>query len=243
MSIDKCLYVWYNIFRKEEKVINISNQFKNDDFYQTAVYNLLKDLLPHDEAKYLTSALVKKRTKEELSSFLLSPIIVVNGEQCEQVDNNFIKRQLLKKGNYDALNKINEAKIIICNCTDIAIIGLDVVYLFDNKVRFISPKEQAKIKNEVFLAKNNKVLHSVNITYQLSVGNAFKNVIHNAFDRVINTRMLNISPTTVIEYDGKEMLTKVKRSFEKSKDGNTYTIYNPQDGEPQNLLETVNADK
>ena len=208
-------------------MINITNQSKNIDFYSDAIFNLLKDLLPHDEAKYLTTALVHKQSKEELSNFMLSPIIVVNGEHSERVDNDFIKRQLLKKGNYDALSKINDAKIIICNCNDIAIIGLDVVYLFDNKVRFISPKEQANIKNEVFLAKNNKVLHSVNITYNLSVGNAFKTVIHNAFDRVVNTRMLNISPTTVIEYDGKEMLTKVKRTFEKSNDGSTYTIYNP----------------
>lgn len=215
-------------------MINITNQYKNEEFYSTAVFNLLKDLLPADEARYLTDVLVKKQTKEELNNFLLSPIIVVNGEQSEIVDNNFIKRQLLKKGNYDALNKINDAKIIICNCTNISIIGLDVVYLFDNKVRFISPKERANIKNEVFLAKNNKVLHSVNITYQLSVGNAFKNVIHSAFDRVINTRMLNISATTVIEYDGKEMLTNVKRSFEKSPDGNVYTVYNPLESESTN---------
>lgn len=213
-------------------MINITNQSKNIDFYSDAIYNLLKDMLPHDEAKYLTTALVHKQTKEELSNFLLSPIIVVNGEHSERVDNDFIKRQLLKKGNYDALSKLNDAKIIICNCNDIAIIGLDVVYLFDNKVRFISPKEQANIKNEVFLAKNNKVIHSVNITYNLSVGNAFKTVIHNAFDRVVNTRMLNISPTTVIEYEGKEMLTNVKRTFEKSKDGNTYTVYNPIEPEP-----------
>ena len=213
-------------------MINITNQGKNVDFYNDAIFNLLKDLLQHDEARYLTTALVHKQTKEELSNFLLSPIIVINGEHSERVDNDFIKRQLLKKGNYDALSKINDAKIIICNCNDIAIIGLDVVYLFDNKVRFISPKEQAEIKNEVFLAKNNKVIHSVNITYKLSVGNAFKNVIHNAFDRVVNTRMLNISPTTVIEYEGKEMLTNVKRSFEKSNDGNIYTIYNPVSAEP-----------
>lgn len=222
-------------------MINITNQYKNEEFYSTAVFNLLKDLLPADEARYLTDVLVKKQTKEELNNFLLSPIIVVNGEQSEIVDNNFIKRQLLKKGNYDALNKINDAKIIICNCTNISIIGLDVVYLFDNKVRFISPKERANIKNEVFLAKNNKVLHSVNITYQLSVGNAFKNVIHSAFDRVINTRMLNISATTVIEYDGKEMLTNVKRSFEKSPDGNVYTVYNPLESEPTNQHNNENT--
>lgn len=222
-------------------MINITNQYKNEEFYSTAVFNLLKDLLPVDEARYLTDVLVKKQTKEELNNFLLSPIIVVNGEQSETVDNNFIKRQLLKKGNYDALNKINDAKIIICNCTNISIIGLDVVYLFDNKVRFISPKERANIKNEVFLAKNNKVLHSVNITYQLSVGNAFKNVIHSAFDRVINTRMLNISATTVIEYDGKEMLTNVKRSFEKSPDGNVYTVYNPLESEPTNQHNNENT--
>ncbi len=214
---------------KGKSMIKISNQNKNIDFYSNAIFDLLKDLLPHDEAKYLTTVLVHKQTKEELSNFLLSPIIVVNGEHSERVDNAFIKRQLLKKGNYDALSKINDAKIIICNCSDIAIIGLDVVYLFDNKVRFISPKEQANIKSEVFLAKNNKVIHSVNVTYKFSVGNAFKTVIHNAFDRVVNTRMLNISPTTVIEYAGKEMLTNVKRSFEKAKDGNTYTIYNPLD--------------
>ncbi len=222
-------------------MINITNQYKNEEFYSTAVFNLLKDLLPADEARYLTDVLVKKQTKEELNNFLLSPIIVVNGEQSEIVDNNFIKRQLLKKGNYDALNKINDAKIIICNCTNISIIGLDVVYLFDNKVRFISPKERANIKNEVFLAKNNKVLHSVNITYQLSVGNAFKNVIHSAFDRVINTRMLNISATTVIEYDGKEMLTNVKRSFEKSPDGNVYTVYNPLESESTNQHNNENT--
>lgn len=221
-------------------MINITNQYKNEEFYSTAVFNLLKDLLPAEEARYLTDVLVKKQTKEELNNFLLSPIIVVNGEQSEIVDNNFIRRQLLKKGNYDALSKINDAKIIICNCTNISIIGLDVVYLFDNKVRFISPKERANIKNEVFLAKNNKVLHSVNITYQLSVGNAFKNVIHSAFDRVINTRMLNISATTVIEYDGKEMLTNVKRTFEKSPDGNVYTVYNPL--EPENTTQLNNED-
>ena len=158
---------------------------------------------------------------------MLSPIVVINGEHCQRVDNDFIKRQLLKQGNYEALSNLNKAKIIICNCEDISVIGLDVVYLFGNKIRLISPTELAKYKNDVFLAKDNKVLFSLNVAYKMSIGNAFKNVINNVFDRVVDTRMLNISPSTIIECDSKSRPFQVKREFVKSVDGNTYTIYNP----------------
>ena len=208
-------------------MINIANKVRNKEFYQKALIDSFKDLLPKDEANFLALNLVEKLSYDELNLFLLSPLVVVNGENAQKVDNDFIKRQLLKKGNYEVLANLNKAKIIICNCNDISIIGLDVVYLFENKIRLISPSEEARFKNEVFLSKNNKIINSVNITYKISMNDAVKNVLHNEFDRVMNTRMLNISPTTVIECDTKEIPFKVKRDFYKSKDGNTYTIYNP----------------
>lgn len=200
---------------------------KNKDFYQKTLYDNFKPLLPQDEANYLSKVLTEKLSYDELNVFLLNPIIVVNGEYNERVDNSFIKRQLLKKGNYDALANLNKAKIIICNCENISVIGLDVVYLFGNNIRLICPEEQAEVKNEVLLAKNNKIINSVNITYRFSVGNALKNVMHNEFDKVVDTRMLNISPTTIIECDTKEVPFKLKRDFYKSPDGGIYTVYNP----------------
>ena len=208
-------------------MINIANLVKNKEFYYKALYDNLKELLPTEDARFLATSLVEKLTFEELNAFLLSPIVVINGEHCQRVDNDFIKRQLLKQGNYEALSNLNKAKIIICNCEDISVIGLDVVYLFGNKIRLISPTELAQYKNDVFLAKDNKVLFSLNVAYKMSIGNAFKNVINNVFDRVVDTRMLNISPSTIIECDSKSRPFQVKREFVKSVDGNTYTIYNP----------------
>lgn len=209
------------------EVINIANLVRNKEFYHKSLLENFKDVLPQEDAVFLANALVDKLSYDELNTFLLSPIVVINGEHSECVDNDFIKRQLLKKGNYDALANLNKAKIIICNCEDISVIGLDVVYLFANKIRLISPHEQAQYKSDVFLAKDNKVLYSLNVVYKTSIGNAFKNVINNEFDRVVDTRMLNISPTTIIECDNKSRPFQVKRAFVKSKDGNTYTIYNP----------------
>lgn len=213
-------------------MINIVNKTRNRDFYQKALYDNFKDLLPQDEAYFLSNHLAQKLPYDELNLFLLNPIIVINGEHNERVDNDFIKRQLLKKGNYDALENLTRAKIILCNCENISIVGLDVVYMFGNKIRLISPDERAFFKNEVIVAKDNKIIDSVNIIYKTSISNAFKNVMHNEFDKVSNTRMLNISPSTIIECDTKEMPFKVKRDFVKSKKGEVFTIYNPT--EPTN---------
>lgn len=208
-------------------MINLLNRTKNKEFYQQTLIDNFKEILPIDDAKFLAMKLVEKYSINELNSFILSPIVVINGENSQKVDNDFIKQQLMKKGNYDVLANLDKAKIIICNCNNISIVGLDVVYLFDNKIRLISPKENAIFKNEIFLAKNNKIINSVNVIYKLSVDNAIKNVLHSEFDKVVNTRMLNVSPTCVIECDYKSRPFQVKRQFFKSPDGNTYTIFNP----------------
>ena len=208
-------------------MINIANKVRNKEFYKKALIDSFENLLPKDDAHFLAINLVEKLTFDELNLFLLSPIVVINGENSQRVDNDFIKRQLLTKGNYEVLANLSKAKIIICNCNDISVIGLDVVYLFDNKIKLISPSEEAKFKCDVFLAKNNKIINSVNVLYNVSIDNAIKNVMHNEFDRVSNTRMLNISPTTIIECNNKLRPFRVKRDFVKAKDGNTYTIYNP----------------
>ena len=208
-------------------MIKLTNTAKNKEFYQKALFETLEPLLDRAQAKFLANHLVTKLSLEELNMFLLSPIIVINGEHNERVDNDFIKRQLLKKGNYDALENLNKAKIIICNCENISVVGLDVVYLFGNKIRLISPDEFACFKNEVLLAVDNKVIDSVNIIYKSSVNNAFKNVMHTEFDKVQNTKILNISPTCRVECDIKEMPFKLKRDFEKGKNGEMFTVYNP----------------
>ena len=103
-------------------MINLLNRTKNNEFYQQTLIDNFKEILPIDDAKFLAMKLVEKYSINELNSFILSPIVVINGENSQKVDNDFIKQQLIKKGNYDVLANLDKAKIIICNCNSVILL-------------------------------------------------------------------------------------------------------------------------
>lgn len=171
---------------------------KVDEFFFSAVHATLKNLLKPEDALFLTKALVSGQSKDKLVEFLQSPIIVINGENNVLVDNKFLKRQLLEKDKIDILEQLDKAKIIVCNCSNISIKGLDVIYLLSNTVRLLSPEDEQTSKSEVFLAQNNKIINTINANISFSIGNSFKTLLHASIDKMKNTRILHATPTCKI---------------------------------------------
>jgi len=171
---------------------------KQNDFFTTAILSTLQTMLKPDEALFLTRALVAKQSKEQLLEFLSSPVIVVDGEKSVLVDNKFIKRQLLENNQIEVLEQLDKAKIIITNCNNISVKGLDVIYLLGNTVRIIAPDEEQIVKREVFVAKDNKIITAVNTSINFSINNSFKSMLHSTIDNMKNTRIIHLSSTSKV---------------------------------------------
>lgn len=185
-----------------------NTQSKLNEFFSSAVLSTLNTLLKPEDALFLTRALVSKKSKAELLDFLQSPVIAVDGENSVLVDNKFLKRQLLESNRIDILEQLPKAKIIVKNCSNIGLKGLDVIYLLNNTVRLIAPDDEQAQKNEIFLAKDNKVITTVNTTINFSISNSFKTMLHTTIDNMKNTRIVNKSSTCIIPQVLEEQLSK-----------------------------------
>lgn len=175
-----------------------NSKTKVDEFFISAIQSTLQNLLKPEDALFLTKALVAKQSRAQLVDFLQSPIIVVNGENNVLVDNKFLKRQLLESNRIDILEQLEKAKIIVCNCSNISIKGLDVIYLLSNTVRLLSPEDEQVSKSEIFLAQNNKIINTINANISFSIGNSFKTLLHTSIDKMKNSRILHATPTCKI---------------------------------------------
>ena len=171
---------------------------KQNDFFTSAILSILEPMLKPEEALFLTRALIAKQSTEQLLEFLNSPIIVIDGEKSVLVDNKFIKRQLLENNQIEVLEQLHKAKIIICNCNNISVKGLDVIYLLGNTVRIIAPDEEQVVKKEVFVAKDNKIITTVNTSINFSINNSFKSMLHSTIDNMKNTKIIHLSSTSKV---------------------------------------------
>ena len=177
---------------KKQNFVDVKN------FYLTTISNNLIDIIKPEDANYLAKVLVGKLDENELREFIECPILVIDAEENVTVDNAYIKKQLIRKNDLEMLGKLNKAKIIVCNCQNIAVKGLDIVLLMSNSIKVISANDNAVAKNDVFVARNNKIINSINIHYSFSSKNNFKNLLHSDIDNIKDTRVADMSVTSQI---------------------------------------------
>jgi len=174
-------------------IANKMSKSGSNAFFYNALMASFQNLLDTDDASFLARALISKKSYTELLEFLESPIVVVKGENSLAVDNAFIKRQLIENGQFEILDNLEKAKIIVSNCSNISIKGLDVVYMFGNTVRLLAPGDEDELKADVFVAKENKIINTINSNIEFSIGNSFKSIMHTNIEKMKNTRVFQMN--------------------------------------------------
>ena len=155
-------------------------------------FRVLKEFLQPDEAAFLTEALSKLLDEKKFNDYISSPIALIDGEDNILIDRKFLTERFLKMGSVNPEFDIERAKVIVRNCHNVHIKGVDVMFLHNNAIKMIEPEEGAERATTVLASLKNKIRFSVNVQFTYSVQDNFLNMCYTHINNLMGVSIYNM---------------------------------------------------